>query len=257
MLFNPAFMLQELQCFRTSSYFARFKAKAGVLTELTATKREDRDSIVKAATRQGMVTLATRMFGRGTDFKVFDDRMEQCGGMHVLQAFFSTELSEEVQIQGRSARQGNKGSYSLVLEVGSIAKEFDVNVEEVNKWKAESVYAYLDALRKTASLKEVQSLREMADKRKVEHDVLLVALRAFKRGSNGNMEKMLRRYNTASGLAMGSSGLHIIFCLDNSYSMYPHGWNELVNAFQRFWAQRITATQVLYIPCSKPCKFHK
>ena len=68
-----------------------------------------------------MVTLASRMYGRGTDFKIFDDRMEACGGLHVLQTFFSADLSEEAQIQGRCARQGNKGSYSLVLHVSSLA----------------------------------------------------------------------------------------------------------------------------------------
>ena len=35
--------------------------------------------------------------------------------MHVVQTFLSVELSEEVQIQGRTARQGKPGSYSLIL----------------------------------------------------------------------------------------------------------------------------------------------
>jgi hypothetical protein len=86
--------LDELNRFRDSSYFDRYREMAGVLTEITAMTPESRDSIIKAATRQGMVTLATKAYGRGTDFKIFDDRMEDCGGMHVLQTFFSCEISE-------------------------------------------------------------------------------------------------------------------------------------------------------------------
>ena len=75
----------ELQRFRSSSYFGAYKDKAAVLSEKTAAQHKDRQGIIKAATRQGMLTLASRMYGRGTDFKIFDDRMEACGGMHVLQ----------------------------------------------------------------------------------------------------------------------------------------------------------------------------
>ncbi|CAF3880850.1 unnamed protein product [Rotaria sordida] len=38
------------------------------------------------------------------------------GGIHVLQTFFSEELSEEYQIMGRGARQGDRGSYRMILE---------------------------------------------------------------------------------------------------------------------------------------------
>jgi len=35
--------------------------------------------------------------------------------VHVIQTFLSEELSEEIQIKGRAARQGQDGSYSMVL----------------------------------------------------------------------------------------------------------------------------------------------
>ena len=52
-----------------------------------------------------------REYGRGTDFKYYDSRLLLAGGAHVIQAFFSTEQSEEVQIKGRCARQGTEGSF--------------------------------------------------------------------------------------------------------------------------------------------------
>ena len=229
---------KELQHFRSSSYFGAHQSKAGVLTELTAALREDRDNIIKAATRQGMVTLASRMYGRGTDFKIFDDRMEACGGLHVLQTFFSGDLSEEVQIQGRSARQGNQGSYSLVLEVNLLAKQFDQQVQTMIGWPAEEVYANLAKLREARAAGEVQSLRDMAAKRKKEHGILIDALKAFSGGKADAMETVMRRYNTSTGLVMGGNGLHIIFCLDESWSMCDAGWTELVSAFNRFWQTR-------------------
>jgi hypothetical protein len=35
--------------------------------------------------------------------------------VHVIQTFVSLNKAEEVQIQGRTARQGKDGTYSLVL----------------------------------------------------------------------------------------------------------------------------------------------
>jgi len=65
----------------------------------------------------GQVTLTTAVFGRGTDFFCNDPKLRKNGGVHVLQTFFSLDKAEEVQIQGRTARQGHRGSYSLVLSV--------------------------------------------------------------------------------------------------------------------------------------------
>jgi hypothetical protein len=42
--------------------------------------------------------------------------------VHVLQTFVSDEVSEETQIMGRTARQGNNGSYSMVLLEGDLEK---------------------------------------------------------------------------------------------------------------------------------------
>ncbi|CAL6101132.1 Conserved_hypothetical protein [Hexamita inflata] len=63
------------------------------------------------------VTFITKVqqFGKGTDFICYDKQIDNNGGIHVIQTFVSDELSGERQIQGRTARQGNKGSYSLIL----------------------------------------------------------------------------------------------------------------------------------------------
>lgn len=57
----------------------------------------------------------TASFGRGTDFMVHDKNVIKNGGIHVIQAFLSLEESEEIQIKGRSARQGDFGSYEAII----------------------------------------------------------------------------------------------------------------------------------------------
>lgn len=235
---------EELHKFRDSSYFGKFRDKAKVLTELTASRREDRDNIIRAATRQGAVTLASRMYGRGTDFKIFDDRVEKAGGMHVLQTFFSRDLSEEEQIKGRCARQGNKGSYSLVLLSASAAKDFDLTIETVQGWQPAEVYAKLSQLRANSGTAEVKSLREMAAMRLKEHGMLADSLQNFHAGKNkGAFGKLMKRYNLPGGMAVGPNGMHVIFCLDESGSMswclpfQRSPWNELMDAVAVFWNQ--------------------
>ena len=71
--------------------------------------------VVKDACRLNTVTLCTKIFGRGTDFIVTDDRVNELGGPHVIQTFFSWDISEEIQIKGRTARNGGNGSFSMVL----------------------------------------------------------------------------------------------------------------------------------------------
>jgi len=85
------------------------KAAARTITEVETI--EERQGLFEKATEQGAITLMIREHGRGTDFQIFDETISQEGGAHVIQAFFSIDRSEEVQIQGRCARQGKRGSF--------------------------------------------------------------------------------------------------------------------------------------------------
>ena len=107
---------RALLSFYGSAYMTDLKSQTKILTEVT-TKCE-KESIVLSATEQGAITLMIRDFGRGTDFKCFDHKMLDAGGVHVIQAFFSLDKSEETQTKGRCARQGAEGSFRYVLCVG-------------------------------------------------------------------------------------------------------------------------------------------
>lgn len=93
------------------------------------------------ATLPNKISLMTRWFGRGTDFKCRDESIIKAGGVHVIQTFLSLDRSEEVQIQGRCARQGDDGSYSMVLLRSELEAFLIKKVPENEK------YEYLDSMR--------------------------------------------------------------------------------------------------------------
>ena len=98
--------------FYESSVMDPLRKITQVITE--ATSPTEKSSAFIQATQRGAITLMIREYGRGTDFKNYDTGMLDAGGAHVIQAFFSTDLSEEVQIKGRCARQGADGSLRYV-----------------------------------------------------------------------------------------------------------------------------------------------
>jgi hypothetical protein len=97
---------------------------------------DEKNTIIKTAASPGKITVCSREFGRGTDFISYDKELDDSGGLHVIQAFISTMLSEETQIRGRTARQSNKGSCSLVVNHGHLdyigMKEEDIDAIGTN-----------------------------------------------------------------------------------------------------------------------------
>lgn len=100
--------------FRESSYFNQLSSfTTGILSDKL--ENDERDSLVMNATTQGQITLSTREFGRGTDFKYHGSAVIEAGGLAVIQAFFTFDYSEEIQIRGRTRRQGTTGSYEIIV----------------------------------------------------------------------------------------------------------------------------------------------
>ena len=102
----------HLDEFRRSFFFSKLRTPEVLLEQLSF---DEKANIIKKTANTGQITLATAPFGRGSDFVSYDDKLDQAGGVHVLQTFPSADSSEEVQFQGRTARQGKKGTYSLIL----------------------------------------------------------------------------------------------------------------------------------------------
>ncbi|MFH1039526.1 MAG: preprotein translocase subunit SecA, partial [PVC group bacterium] len=83
---------------------------------LNARYHEQEAGIVSRAGQPGAVTISTNMAGRGTDIKLGPGVVEK-GGLHIL----GTERHEarriDLQLRGRSARQGDPGSSRFYLSL--------------------------------------------------------------------------------------------------------------------------------------------
>ncbi|MHB9019602.1 MAG: preprotein translocase subunit SecA [Minisyncoccota bacterium] len=100
--------------------------KFGVRHEILNAKNHEREgAIIAQAGRAGAVTVATNMAGRGVDIvlggnpmdPVENQKVKDLGGLHVI----GTERHEarriDYQLQGRSGRQGDKGSSQFFLSL--------------------------------------------------------------------------------------------------------------------------------------------
>ncbi len=114
----------RLNAFEASSFYRKLGRKKAKLSEDmdAATK----DFVIKKASTSGQLTICSAVFGRGTDFFCKDQKVQDNGGVHIIQTFLSAEKSEEIQIQGRTARQGKKGTYQLILLDSDLETDFDI-----------------------------------------------------------------------------------------------------------------------------------
>jgi len=81
---------------------------------LNARQDADEAAIVKDAGRQGCITVATNMAGRGTDIKI-SRPINDIGGLHVILSECHEAGRIDRQLFGRCGRQGDQGSYERFL----------------------------------------------------------------------------------------------------------------------------------------------
>ena len=159
--------IERLQKFLKSNEFkrSRIRDRVRIMTEETATS--EKENIVRQAVTSNSVTLMTRVFGRGTDFICYDEKLIASGGIHVIQTFLSEEYSEEIQIKGRTARQGNRGSYSMILLESELEK-FGLDHNDVEQMiSSQSIYKTLHDKRMLfAESKFPESMRYVAEIKK-------------------------------------------------------------------------------------------
>ena len=83
---------------------------------LNARQDEDEADVIKLAGNVGQITVATNMAGRGTDIKLAADVVEK-GGLHVIATEFNEARRIDRQLFGRCGRQGDAGSYEMVVSL--------------------------------------------------------------------------------------------------------------------------------------------
>jgi len=90
--------------------------KGYTCTVLNALKYEDEARIVYEAGQKNQITIATNMAGRGTDIKI-NDEVNELGGLHVIATQKFTSKRVDLQLYGRTARQGQNGTVQQIFSM--------------------------------------------------------------------------------------------------------------------------------------------
>ncbi|XP_043085154.1 protein translocase subunit SecA-like [Puntigrus tetrazona] len=95
-----------------------YKTLAGTISKdnlkLYVNNNMNNSTIINKTIQMGDVIIATNLAGRGTDLKVCE-RVNEAGGLFVVQTFLPLNVRVEQQAFGRTARQGSPGSAQLIM----------------------------------------------------------------------------------------------------------------------------------------------
>ncbi|WP_419882311.1 accessory Sec system translocase SecA2 [Peribacillus sp. B-H-3] len=98
---------------KLSDHLKKAKIKHQILNAKT---EEDEAKVISMAGQKGQVMLATNMAGRGTDI-LLGEGVRELGGLHII----GTERHEsnriDMQLRGRSGRQGDEGSSQFIISL--------------------------------------------------------------------------------------------------------------------------------------------
>ncbi len=227
----------ELEKFLDSPEYEPLRHDTLVLTE--ELNIAEKNFIISTATSSGKITFFTKIFGRGTDFKVHDKIVSVNGGVHVIQTFLSEELSEEVQIKGRTARQSEDGSFSIVMSIKSLEK-FQIREADVEAHADSDLYEYLNAMRcEFFNRKYVENVEHVTaiEKRHVESIGFLEDMAC---GRVDSVRDFLIRQNKATSVA-GVKSSKTLILMDATASMshlLEKTKNRLETMFERVYEVR-------------------
>ncbi|CAF3045236.1 unnamed protein product [Rotaria sp. Silwood2] len=195
---------EKLMAFYNSSELSSIKQDVQIMTEKVSSK--ERELCIKRAASEGKVTLSTRTFGRGTDFICRNQRVLANGGIHVLQTFFSEELSEEYQIMGRGARQGDRGSYRMVLLDKDLEWVLGATWEEdVPKVTGSALYAALNKARNALYESKCAAKEVGIEQSRHEHESSKIFMNALSEGKIDAVKQFLTEQNRGANIDSGTS----------------------------------------------------
>eukprot|EP00980_Cylindrotheca_fusiformis_P025927 scaffold14918_cov77-Cylindrotheca_fusiformis.AAC.1 len=212
--------MSQIRDFSSSPFYKKLGRQKKILSEELMTA--DKDFVINKAATAGQVTLCPAVFGRGTDFFCKDGKVEENGGVHVIQTFLSEERSEEVQIQGRTARQGKQGSYKLVLLEDDLVETFGISPGEKDSVPKSGWYQWLcnarDKYREECAKKIEADLADATKKDRKTHEYFDALLASDKRKSS----KLFKDIYLAMKKTMPSSvTIDLCFAVDVTGSMMP------------------------------------
>eukprot|EP01061_Rhynchopus_euleeides_P043524 TRINITY_DN75_c2_g1_i2.p1 TRINITY_DN75_c2_g1~~TRINITY_DN75_c2_g1_i2.p1 ORF type:complete len:1751 (+),score=606.97 TRINITY_DN75_c2_g1_i2:360-5255(+) len=207
---------EALQEYMMGVHFQGTPFKDHVVTLTEAESDDEKFSRVRQSMLRNMVTLAVRSFARGTDFKCYDKAVLGWGGVHVVTTYVPDELSEETQLKGRAARQGDDGSFSMVLAEGDLER-FGLFEDDVAQMKAtNSLWTTINRCRNKAAGEHFQErMRNQDDTLKAEHDASMGFSSVLQSGDKAAVRNFLKQQNKV----MGGVDKRILVLMDATGSM--------------------------------------
>jgi len=178
---------------------------------------EEKEKKIAKATVCGRVTLLTRHFGRGVDFRA-GEALKSAGGLHVIQTFVSEEVSEETQIMGRTARQGDHGSFSMILK-GADLNYFGLSRRDIKEMHLKgSFHSRIAAARDELFRTTYPQDTRFADELKDIHESSVQFLKCLCEKDKAGVAQFLLRENSLT--VESGDVVRTIVLLDATYSMH-------------------------------------
>ena len=141
----------------------------------TGIQSKDEDKILQDAGRPGTITSSTNLAGRGMDITTLSTS-EKNGGMHVICTFLPINTRVEQQAAGRTARQGKKGTFLMIIkpsqsEVGKTQDQLKTKRNYIHSLRAKHKLQILIPAAQLAA-KLFKSFCEVKDSFLSTHDLL-------------------------------------------------------------------------------------
>ena len=179
---------------------------------------QEKEQYVDRATQAGQITLATTYYGRGTNFVCNDKQVANNGGPHVLQTFLSEKTAEQRQIQGRTARQGGMGSYSMVLKQDDLEK-FDLFEPDIECIRNQNiVFPTLNEKREAFSERKYEDRKEVVNQARELHRESEGFLASLQKGNKDFAKDYLCKINAGPSVSTSTCSRTIVL-MDATGSM--------------------------------------
>ncbi|KAL4496497.1 hypothetical protein ABPG72_014727 [Tetrahymena utriculariae] len=216
---------EQFRCLKTN-----FKIQ--IMTEENTI--DERKQIIQDATYSGTITMMTRIFCRGIDFRVLDTTLFQNYGIHVIQTFFSEDKSEEIQAKGRTARQGEEGSYSIILEIDMI-QAFLKSDEEKHKMSQNGlIYDIIDSNRQANFENDFKSNMLYNQKTSItNHKQSETFLTLLKNSKQAEVKKYLLQLNLGSKESQISKTLIALDATGSMSGLITQAKNTIQTTFEQ------------------------
>ena len=225
--------IKHLKAFNNYPELESIKDKMQVLTVTEDPK--EKQIKVNRATEIGRVTLVTCAMGRGTDFICRSTQLIANGGIHVLQTFFSKEESEEIQIKGRAARQGEPGSYRMILLDSDLVWLLGSELKDhPEKAKDSKLYQHLSELRAQRYEKKCDDRETSIDQCKRDHNSSINFINAMINNEMGVFNSFLKEKNKGFiSEPIPSRTILLMDATDSMNSVLPVAKETVCTMFQR------------------------